>query len=100
MRIIAKRALRTFWTKHPDSETPLKLWFKNVANANWQSLNDLKTDYSTADYVGNGRVVFNIKGNHYRLIVKVEFEFRVVFIKFVGTHSAYDKIDAKTVDSY
>jgi mRNA interferase HigB len=97
MHVISRPILIKFWIKHPDSETPLKLWFKKIEQAKWKSINDLKADFPTADYVGNDRVVFDIKGNKYRIIVLVFFTGQKMFIRFVGTHAQYDKIDAKTV---
>jgi mRNA interferase HigB len=97
MNIISRLQLREFWEKHPDSEIPLRLWFTKVKKAKWKNLNELKSDYPTADYVGDNRVVFDIKGNHYRIIVLVFFEGQKVYIRFVGTHKKYDKIDAKTI---
>lgn len=83
-----------FWKKHPDAETPLKLWFKKVKQAKWNTINDLKKDFPTADYVGNNRIVFDIKGNKYRIIVLAFFKGQKIFIRFVGTHAQYDKINA------
>ncbi len=97
MHIISRPELIKFWKKHPDTETPLKLWFKKAKQANWGTINDLKKDFPTADYVGNNRVVFDIKGNRYRIIVLVFFKGQKMFIRFVGTHAEYDKIDAKTI---
>ena len=99
MRIIAFRTLREFWEnpKYGDSEVPLRSWYHDVKNANWLHSNDLKQQYRNASIVGEGRVVFNIKGNMYRLVVAVDYDFQVIFIRFVGTHKQYDKIDAKTI---
>lgn len=97
MNVISRPKLIKFWEKHPVTETPLKLWFKQIKKANWKSINDLKKDFPTADYVGDNRVVFNIKGNQYRIIVLVFFRGQKMFIRFVGTHAEYDKIDAKTI---
>lgn len=96
-RIVAKSALREFWMKHPDSEQYLKTWYDSAKNSNWQSPNEIKQTYIGASILKNGRVVFNIKGNSYRLIVKFNFEKQWAFIRFVGTHSEYDKIDANTI---
>lgn len=96
MRVISRPILIKFWTKHPDSETPLKLWFKKIEQAKWKNINELKADFPTADYVGNDRIVFDIKGNKYRIIVLVFFTGQKMFIRFVGTHAEYDKIDATT----
>ena len=96
MRIIAKSTLRKFWEKraYRDSEQPLKAWYNEALNANWKNLNEVKEDLPNANIVGNGRVVFNIKGNKYRLIVKFEFKMNAIFIRFLGTHKEYDRIKA------
>jgi len=97
MHIIARPELMKFWKKHPDAETPLKLWFKKVKQAKWDTPNDLKKDFPTADYVGNNRIVFDIKGNKYRIIVLAFFKGQKIFIRFVGTHAEYDKINATAI---
>jgi mRNA interferase HigB len=97
MNVISRPELIKFWTKHPDTEIPLRLWFKKVKRAKWQNLNDLKKEFPTADYVGDNRVVFDIKRNRYRIIVLVFFTGQKMFIRFIGTHAEYDKIDARTV---
>lgn len=97
MRVIALGALRSFWEKYPDAEQPLKSWYDETKRADWKSFHDIKRLYPSASIVGNDRVVFNIKGNSYRLIVLVRFRGKKLFIRFVGTHKEYDKIDARTV---
>jgi mRNA interferase HigB len=99
MRIIARKTLREFWEnpKHRDSEQPLRAWFAEVKEADWNSPNDIKAKYKSASIVGNNRLVFNIKGNTYRLVVSVRYEFKIVYIRFIGTHQQYDKIDSKEV---
>jgi mRNA interferase HigB len=97
MRIIAKSALRKFWEKYPDAEQPLKAWHDEVRKADWNSFQDIKKQFRSVSIVGNDRVVFNIKGNNYRLIVLILFRRGKAFIRFVGTHKEYDKIDAKTI---
>ncbi len=99
MRIIAFRTLREFFEKpeYVDSETSLRSWYFDVKTAEWQNSNDLKQQYKNASIVGDGRVVFNIKGNTYRLVVAIDYEFQVIFVRFIGTHKQYDKIDAKTI---
>jgi mRNA interferase HigB len=97
VRVIAKKVLREFWEKHNDCEEQLKSWYKEVEEAIWNSPNDIKKDYPSASILPENRVVFNIKGNHYRLIVKINFSFSIVFIRFIGTHSHYDKIDASKI---
>ncbi len=97
MRIISRRTLREFWAKHPDAEQPLRAWFVNAQQANWQTPTDIKREYQNASFITNNRVVFNIKGNRYRLIVAVKYEYSIVYIRFVGTHQAYDNVDAATI---
>ncbi|MGM0934193.1 MAG: type II toxin-antitoxin system HigB family toxin [Bacteroidota bacterium] len=96
-RIIAKRTLREFWEKHADSEQYLKTWYETAKSSNWKSPNDIKKTYINASVLKNSRVVFNIKGNSYRLIVKFNYLRQWAFIRFVGTHVEYDKIDADTI---
>jgi len=96
-RILAKSTLREFWTKHPDSEQYLKTWFETAMNSEWKSPNDIKRTYATASILKDGRIVFNIKGNSYRLIVRFNFAYQMAFIRFIGTHSEYDKIDADSI---
>lgn len=96
-RIVAKRTLREFWEKHADSEQYLKTWYETTKNSNWTSPNDIKETYINASILKDNRVVFNIKGNSYRLIVKFNFDRQWAFIRFVGTHAEYNKINADTV---
>lgn len=96
-RVISIAKLREFWGKYPDAEIPLKTWFKTVQKADWKTPNDIKLDYPSASIIAGNRMVFNIKGNKYRLIVKIEYEKQWVFIRFVGTHAQYDKVDAATI---
>lgn len=96
-RIVAKSTLREFWETHADSEQYLKTWYDTAKSANWLSPNHIKQTYVNSSVLKNGRVVFNIKGNSYRLIVKFNFERQWAFIRFVGTHSEYDKIDANII---
>jgi mRNA interferase HigB len=97
MRIISRRILREFWEKHPDAAIPLQTWFHDVERATWVSPADIKAVYRNASFLANNRVVFNIKGNHYRLVVLVVYQHGVVYIRFVGTHEEYGRIDAATV---
>ena len=99
MRIIAFRTLREFFEKpeYFDSEASLRSWYHDAKIADWKSSNELKQQYKNASIVGYGRVVFNIKGNDYRLVVAIDYEFQVIFVRFIGTHKQYDKIDAKTI---
>lgn len=95
MRIIARRTLKLFWDANPIMEEPLKIWYKKVLTAKWQDFTQLKKDFGSADWVGEERVVFNLKGNNYRLIAKIDFEFKLVFIRFIGSHNEYDKMNKK-----
>jgi len=97
VRVIAKRTLRNFWTKHKDSEQQLKSWYKEAEDAIWKGPNEIKIDYPAASLLTDNRVVFNIKGNKYRLVVKINYSYKIVWIRFVGTHSEYDKIDATKI---
>jgi mRNA interferase HigB len=97
MRIIARRTLREFWEKYPDAEQPLRAWFDRVKKAEWMTPTEVKEAYRNASFVANSRVVFNIKGNDYRLVTAVNYEFGIVYVRFVGTHREYDKIDASTI---
>lgn len=97
LRIIAKKILKDFWEAHVDSEQQLKSWYQETLKAEWSNPNDIKKEYPSASFLPNNRVVFNIKGNHYRLIVKINYDYQMIWIRFIGTHSEYDKIDAKTI---
>jgi mRNA interferase HigB len=97
MRVISVKRLKLFWQKHPDAERPLRAWYTEAKKARWNGPQDVKTDYRTASILRNDRVVFNIKGNTYRLVVAVKYEFQIVYVRFVGTHVAYDKIDAEEI---
>jgi mRNA interferase HigB len=97
MRVIARKILKEFWSKHADAAQPLKAWFHEAGRANWKSFADIKARYSAADRLPDNRVVFDIKGNKYRLIVKIHYNTGVIFIRFIGTHAEYDKIDATTI---
>lgn len=96
-RIFSKSTLREYWEKHPETEQYLKTWYDTAMNANWKHPNDVKQTYATASILKNERIVFNIKGNSFRLIVKLNFEKQWIFVRFIGTHSEYDKIDANTI---
>lgn len=97
MRVIAKSTLREFWVKHTDCEGQLKSWYAETEKSGWMSPRDVKTEYPTASFLANNRIVFNIKGNTYRLIVRVNYDFGIVWIRFIGTHAEYDKINAETI---
>jgi len=97
MRIIAKGTLRDFWLGHADSEQALKSWYLEADKSNWLSPNDIKKEYPSASILPNNRVVFNIKGNTYRLIVKINYSYQMLWIRFIGTHAEYDKVDATKI---
>ncbi len=94
MRIISRRTLREFWNKHANSQEQLKAWYRECEKASWKNSNELKVDFPSASLLKSQKVVFNIKGNTYRLIVKINFEFQIIWILFLGTHAEYDKINA------
>lgn len=99
MRVIAIRTLREFWQRPgcSDAEQPLRAWRSEAEQALWKGPNDIKKQYLSASILGNNRVVFNIKGNKYRLIVAIRYDLSIVFIRFVGTHKENDKVDGKTL---
>ena len=96
-RIFSKSTLREYWQIHPDTEQYLKTWYDTAINADWRSPNDVKKSYAAASILKNSRVVFNIKGNSHRLAAKFNFEKQWIFIRFLGTHAEYDKIDANNI---
>ncbi len=97
VRVIAKKTLREFWIKYSNCEESLKSWHKEAEEASWKSPQDIKKDYPSASILQDNRVVFNIKGNTYRLVVKVNYDFGLVWIRFIGTHAQYDRINASTI---
>lgn len=97
MRVIAKKILRDFWAKYPDSEQQLKSWYKEAEDATWKNPNQIKREYPFASVLEDNRIVFNIKGNKYRLIVRINYNYQMVWIRFIGTHAQYDKIDATKI---
>ena len=98
MQVIAKRALREFWLRHPAAEVPLKLWYARAVRARWKRPSDLRDQFgTTVDFVAGNRAIFDIGGNKYRLVVKVDYQVELVLVRFVGLHAAYDRIDARTV---
>jgi len=97
MRVIAIRTLKTFWKTFPDAEGPLRSWQQEASKANWKNPAQLKIHFRNASILTNKRVVFNIKGNSYRLITDVEYRLQIIFIVWIGTHKKYNQIDAKTI---
>ncbi len=97
MRVLSKRTLRTFWESHSNTEQQLLSWYKYFKQENIKSSNNLLKRFPNCRSIGLNRFIFNIKGNNYRLIVKISFELQTIWIRFIGTHSEYDKIDALTI---
>lgn len=97
MRVIAKKIVREFWEKHMDSEQQLKSWYQETSVANWKGPRQIKKEYPGASFLADNRVVFNIKGNNYRLVVRINYEYGMVWIRFIGTHAEYDKIDSTKI---
>ena len=97
MRIIALKTLKEFWEDYPDSEEALKAWHAVTRKADWKTPGEVKSTYGNASILQEGRVVFNIAGNKYRLIVWINYPYRIVYVRFIGTHRQYDKVDAQTI---
>jgi mRNA interferase HigB len=100
MRVIAISTLKAFWNnspEHDDAEQPTLVWYRHVLKADWASPADVKAQFGHASILGDGRAVFNIAGNKYRIVVWINYAYRVVYIRFIGTHAQYDKIDARTI---
>ena len=98
MRIIARKMLKDFWATHPRARGPLSAWFHAVQQADWNGPADIRAQFNSADFVGDNRVVFNVGGNNYRLVVHVYYSHKIVLTKFVGTHAQYNRIDPETVE--
>lgn len=97
MRVIAHRTLVFFYEKYPDSKVALEYWYHKTLKAEWKNFADMKKDFGSVDSVGNQHFVFNVKGNQFRLVVVVKFQIKMVYIRFVGNHSEYDKIDCSNI---
>ena len=97
MRVIAQRTLKEFWLRHADAEQPLKAWYREAQAARWSSPHAIMERYRSASLVGRSRVVFNIAGDKYRLVVRFNFDFGIAYIRFVGKHSEYDRIDVEVI---
>ena len=97
MRVVAKKILRDFWEKHEDCEQQLKSWYREAQKAKWENPNQIIIEYPSASILNDNRVAFNIKGNNYRLIVKISYEYEMVWVRFIGTHDKYDKINANKI---
>jgi mRNA interferase HigB len=97
MRIIARKTLVEYWTDNPRAEEQLKAWYAEAAAASWNTPADVKTKYGNASILKDGRVVFNICGNDFRLVAWINYDFHTIYIRFIGTHAEYDNIDAQTI---
>lgn len=97
MRIVTFLRIREFAEKYPDADTALRDWYKKTTNSNWESFSDVKETFNSVDFVGNSRFVFNIRGNHYRLVAIIIFASQKVYIRFIGTHKEYDTIEVKNI---
>lgn len=97
MRVIAKKTLKEFWEKHADCEQQLKAWYDETKKAEWRNPNDIKRYYPSVSFLNNNIVVFNIKGNSYRLIVSINYKYKLVWIRFIGTHAQYDKFNVNAI---
>jgi mRNA interferase HigB len=97
VRVIARPRLANFWKEYGDAEQPLKAWYQEAKKAPWTAPHDVKRMYGNASVIGNSRIVFNIGGNKYRLVVEFNYRRQIAFLRFIGTHAQYDAIDAETV---
>ncbi len=97
MRIIARKILRDYWEHHKDAQKALEAWYADVHTAKWKNTAEIKNIYQTASFLKGNRVVFNICGNHHRVVVKINFDYQIVYIRFIGTHAEYDRIDATEI---
>jgi mRNA interferase HigB len=97
MRIIALKTLRLFWEQHPDAQQALQAWYRDAKRAAWKTPADIRNVYRNASIVGHNRVVFNIRGNQYRLVVAVNYTSSIIYIRFIGTHQDYGKIDVTVI---
>ena len=97
MRIIGKQALRAFWKRHPRAKRPLEAWHQEVARVDWATPSEVKPQFRSASVLQDNRVAFNIEGNHYRLVVKINYPYPIVNIRFVGTDAHYDTLDVTTI---
>ena len=97
MHVISLKPLRRFWTQHPDAEEYLKTWHRKAEQSNWENPQQVKVDYPNASIIGGDRVIFNVRGNNYRLVVHIRYQAREVYVRFIGTHAEYDRINAREV---
>ena len=97
MRIVTYRRIKEFTEKHTDSKIALQEWYFKTSKANWNNFADIKRTFNHVDFAGNKRVIFNIKGNQYRLVAIVIFASKKIYLRFIGTHAEYDKINCETI---
>ena len=97
MRVLSRKVLRQFWERYPDARQALQAWYIDVKHADWKKSSDIKNVYQNASFLSSNRVVFNIKGNTYRVIIVVLYKYRIVYIRFVGTHKDYSRVNAETI---
>ena len=97
MRVIAKKTIKNFWINYSDCEQQLKTWYQEATDSIWKSPADIKRLYPSASILADNRVVFNIKGNTYRIVVRINYDYSIIWIRFIGTHAQYDKIDATQI---
>lgn len=97
MRVLSKKILREFWELYPDAENQIKSWYEETLKGDWTNPNFVKDEFPNSRLIANDRVIFNIKGNQYRLVVRVNYKYKMVYVRFIGTHEEYDKIDATKI---
>lgn len=97
MQVLSLKRLRLFWARHPRAEIPLRVWYLLVTQAEWKRPADIRAVFNSADFIADNRVIFDIGGNKYRLVVHISYDYGRVLVKFVGTHAEYDAIDPETV---
>jgi len=95
VRVVKRKTLVDFYSKHKETKNQLDVWYYEAKNSNWNNPVEVKEKYGTASIVGDNKVVFNIKGNKYRLVTKINYQMKIVYIKFIGTHKEYDKINVE-----
>ncbi|HHO0939041.1 TPA: type II toxin-antitoxin system HigB family toxin [Aeromonas hydrophila] len=98
MRTISHKALSEFWTEHADAEGPLRAWLQEMLHSCFATPQDIKNRYSTASFIGDNRVIFNIGGNKYRLVVYIRYELQLCYVKFIGTHAEYDRVNVLNIE--
>ena len=97
MRVLSKGTLREYWAKYPAAELPLRAWHRDAVAADWKTPNEVKAQFGNASIIANNRIVFNIKGNDFRLVVEISYLARIVYVLFIGTHAEYDKVNVATL---